>query len=75
MAGGAKSTSATGEHKEVLVPTVGTADSGKSAAGVAAVEAALHNWLDDRAEEAVLFLEAAPILHLSSSISFLLMAL
>jgi hypothetical protein len=41
---------------------VGTADAGKPAARVAAVEAALHDLLDNWAEEAVLLLEAALIL-------------
>ena len=41
---------------------VGTADAGKSAKGVTAVQVALDDLLDDRPEEAVLLLEAALVL-------------
>ncbi len=58
MAGGAEATGAAGKHKEVFSPTVGTADAGKPAARIAAVQVALHNLLDNGTEEAVLFLEA-----------------
>jgi hypothetical protein len=41
---------------------VRTADAGEPTAGVAAVEVALHDFFDDRAEETVLLLEAILIL-------------
>ena len=47
----------------MLVPTVGTADAGKPAAGIAAVKIALDDFLDDRPEEAALLLEAMLILR------------
>jgi hypothetical protein len=47
---------------EALLPTVGTADAGKSATGVAAIEVALHDLLDDRPKEAVWLLKAALVL-------------
>ncbi len=40
---------------------VGTADAGESAARVTAIEVTRNDFLDDRAEEAVLLLEAALI--------------
>jgi len=57
MAGWAKSTSATGEHDEPLLPTRGTPDAAKPAAGVAAVQIALDHLLDDGPEEAMLLLK------------------
>jgi hypothetical protein len=63
MAGRTKSPGATGKHHEALLPTVGTADAGKSATRIPAVEIALDDLLDDRPEEAVLSLEAMLILR------------
>ena len=48
--------------EEKFRTTVRTANPGKPAAGVAAVEEALDHLLDDGAEEAVLLLEALLIL-------------
>jgi hypothetical protein len=42
VAGRTKSSGATGKHHEALLPTVRTADAGKSATGVAAIEASLR---------------------------------
>ncbi len=63
MAGEAEPPGATGEHQQVLFPTVGIADAGKPAAQIAAVKVAPHYLLDNGAEEAVLFLEAMLILR------------
>ncbi|MDI6699602.1 MAG: hypothetical protein QME85_11840 [Candidatus Saccharicenans sp.] len=63
VAGRAKSSGAAGEHQEAFLPTVGTADAGKSATGVTTVEIALDDFFDDRAQEAILLLEAALILR------------
>jgi hypothetical protein len=62
VAGGTKSSGATGKHHEALLPTFRTADAGKSAAGVAAVEIALDDLLDDRPEETVWLLKATLVL-------------
>jgi hypothetical protein len=51
MAGRTKSSGATGKHHEALLPTVRTANAGKSATGVAAIEVALHDLLDDRPKD------------------------
>jgi len=59
MARRTKSPGAAGKHQKPLLPTVGTADAGKPAARVAAVQIALYDFLDDRPEEAVLLLETA----------------
>jgi len=59
MAGGAESPGPAGKHDEPLLPALGTPDSGKPAARVAAVQVALDDFLNDRPEEAVLLLEAA----------------
>jgi hypothetical protein len=48
-------------HRQCSHLTVGTADAGKPAAGVAAVEVALDHILDYGPEEAILLLEAALI--------------
>lgn len=57
-----KSSGATGKRQQPLFPTVRTPDPGKPAARVAAVQALLHNLLDDRPEITVLPLEATLIL-------------
>jgi len=62
VAGRTKSSGAAGEHQEAFLPTVGTADAGKSATGVTAVEIALDDLLDDGPKEAVLLLKAALVL-------------
>jgi hypothetical protein len=62
MARGAKPAGPAGEHDEVFRVAVGTADAGKSATGIPAVEIALDDLLDDGPEEAMLLLEAALIL-------------
>ena len=62
MTRGAEAAGAAGEHQQVVLTTVGTADSGKPTARVAAVKIALDHLFDDRAEEAILSLEAALIL-------------
>ena len=54
VAGGAKPAGPAGEHQEVFRVAVGTADAGKPAARVAAVQVALDHLLDDGPEEAVL---------------------
>jgi len=56
---GAESPGPAREHDEPLHPTVGTADPGEPAAGIAAVEVALHDVFDDRPEIPVLPLERA----------------
>jgi hypothetical protein len=66
VAGRTKSSSATGKHQEALLPTVGTADAGKSATGVTAVEIALDDLLDDGPKEAVWLLKAALVLDQES---------
>ena len=48
--------------QESLLATVRTPDPGKPAAGVAAVEVALHDLFDDRPEKTVRFLEASLII-------------
>jgi len=53
MAGGAKPSGFAGKHKQMFGPAARAPDPGKSAAGVAAVEIALDDVLDDRPEEAV----------------------
>jgi len=63
MTRGAEFSGAAGKHKKPLLLTVGTPDPGKAAAGIAAVEIALHDLLNDRAEVAVLLLETALILR------------
>jgi len=50
-----------GEHQQPLLPTRGTPDAGKPAAGVAAVQIALDHLLDDRPEKTVLSLETGLI--------------
>jgi hypothetical protein len=62
MTGGAESPGAAGKHEKSLLATVRTADAGKAAARIAAVEVALDDLLDDRTEEAVLLLETSLIL-------------
>jgi hypothetical protein len=42
---------------------VRTADAGKATARVAAVQVALHDFLDDRAEEAIFLLKTSLILR------------
>jgi hypothetical protein len=54
MAGGTEAAGAAGEHQEVFRMAVGTADAGKPATRIAAVEITLDHFLDDRPEEAVL---------------------
>ena len=60
-AGRTKSSGVTGQHQEAFLPTVGTADGGKSATGVTAVEIALDHHLDGGPEETVLLLKAVLI--------------
>ena len=60
-AGRTKSSGVTGQHQEAFLPTVGTADAGKSATGVTAVEIALDHLLDDGPEETILLLKAVLI--------------
>jgi hypothetical protein len=62
MARGAEAAGTAGEHQEMFRMAVGTADAGKPAARVAAVEVALDDFFDDGPEEAVLLLETALIL-------------
>ena len=59
MARGTEAAGAAGEHQEAFRVAVRTADAGKAAARVAAVEVALHDFLDNRPEEAVLLLKTA----------------
>jgi len=59
MARGTETAGAAGKHQESFLATVWTADAGKPAAGVAAIEVALDHLLDDRAEETILLLEPA----------------
>jgi len=66
MTGGTKSAAAAGKVKEPLLTTVRTSDAGKPAAGVAAVEVALHHLLDNRPEEPVFLLKTALILRKES---------
>jgi len=61
MTRGAESPGPAREHDEPLLPTVGTADPGEPAAGIAAVEVALHDVFDDRPEIPILPLETALI--------------
>jgi hypothetical protein len=61
MARWAKSTSATGKVKEPLLTTRRTADAGKPAARIAAIQITLDHLLDDGSEEAVLSLETGLI--------------
>jgi hypothetical protein len=58
----AETTGAAGKHKKPFLATVGTPNAGKSAARIAAVQIALHDFLDDRPEEAVFLLETAFLL-------------
>lgn len=62
MARGAESSGAAGKHQEVFRGSVGTADAGKSAAWVAAVQIALDDLFDGRPEITVLPLEPALVL-------------
>jgi len=48
-------------HLFRLFPTVGTTDTGKPALGVAPIEVALDDFLDDGTDEALLFVETALI--------------
>jgi len=57
----AKSPVATGKHQQSFFPARKAANAGKPAAGIAAIEAALNHFLNNRAEEAVLLLETALI--------------
>jgi hypothetical protein len=59
----AESPDAAREHDEPLLPTVGTRDAGKPAAGVAAVKILLDHLLDDRTEKIVLPLETTLMLR------------
>jgi hypothetical protein len=63
MARGAKSPRATGKYDQPLLATLGTADAGKPAARIAAVQVALDHLLDNGPEETVLLLEAALIFY------------
>jgi len=63
MAGGTETSGAAGEHQQPLLATVRTADAGESAAGVAAVQIALHHLLDNGPEEAALLLETSLVLR------------
>jgi len=63
VAGGAEASGAAGEHQEPFFPTVGTADAGEPATGVAAIEVAVYHLLDNRPQVAVLSLEAVLILR------------
>ena len=63
MTRGTKPAGTAGEHQEPLLPTVGTADAGKAAARIAAVQVALNHLLDDRPEEAVVLLKTTLVLH------------
>jgi hypothetical protein len=56
MTRGAKTTGAAGEHKKPFLATVGTPDPGKAASRIATVQIALHDFFDDRPEEAVFLL-------------------
>jgi hypothetical protein len=51
VSGGTEAVGATGEHQEPLLTAVRTADAGKPAARVAAVQIALDHLPDDRPEE------------------------
>jgi hypothetical protein len=53
MAGRAKPSGFAGKHQKMFCPAARAPDPSKSAAGVAAVEIALDDILDDRPEEAV----------------------
>jgi len=63
VAGRTKSSGAAGKHQEMFRMAIGTADAGKPAAGIAAVQVALDHLLDDRAEEAVLLLNSSLVLR------------
>jgi hypothetical protein len=62
MARGTEAAGAAGEHQQVFRLAVRTADAGKPAARVAAVEVALDHLLDNGPEEPVFFLKTALIL-------------
>ncbi len=61
VAGGTKSASLAGKRQQMFRPAARAADPGESAAGIAAVQIALDNVLDDRPEIPVFPLEAALI--------------
>jgi len=63
MARGTETAGAAGEHQESFFATVRTADAGKPAAGIAAIEVALDHVLDDWPKEAVFLFEATFILR------------
>jgi len=53
----AETTGLAGKHEETLLPTVWTADAGKTAQRIATVEIPLNNILDDWPEEPIFLLE------------------
>ena len=59
MAGGTETAGTAGKHQQSLLATVRTPDAGEPAAGVAAIQVALDDLLDDRPEEAIPLLEAS----------------
>jgi hypothetical protein len=62
MTGGTEPPGLAGKHQKMLRPAVRTADAGKPAAGIAAVQILLHDILDDRTEIAVRLLETLLVL-------------
>jgi hypothetical protein len=61
MARGTEAAGAAGEHQQSFFPARRTANAGKPAARITAVEVALDDFLDDGPEEAILLLETALI--------------
>jgi hypothetical protein len=62
MARGTETSGAAGKHQQPFLSAVRAPDTGKSAPGIAAVQIALNDFLDDGAEKAVLLLETTLIL-------------
>jgi len=62
VARGAKPAGAARKHQETFRMAVRTADAGKPAAGIAAVQVALDHLLDDGPEEALILLKVALVL-------------
>ena len=61
VAGGTEPARLAGEGQEMSRPAAWAPDAGEPAAGIAAVEVALHRLLDDRPEKSVLLLKATLI--------------
>jgi len=63
MARGTEAAGAAREHQEAFRMAVRTTNAGEPAARVAAVQVALDDFLDDRAEEAILLLKTSLVLR------------